>query len=274
MSALSAVCTVLWLAAAPNEAALARQSEVNLDAEPKARRGRYKPPGSPQRFLIAIKAGPYTPNVDQAYNGPGFGPYATVFGKTNDAGLTTGPPAPSVMIGLGFEWQFFYLAGPFLLGTDIGVTWDRANAPYANPPDEDHLRSAADRVEFGMVPIALQVGYRFELLADRYRIPIVPFAKVGPVYSFWWSLDGDGNVSQNDTGKGHGGVWGWQINAGGMLRLDFIEPGTAKKLDQYSGINHTYLFGELQYSRIDNFGVGNSIRLGDVTGFAGFAFEF
>jgi hypothetical protein len=34
------------------------------------------------------------------------------------------------------------------------------------------------------------------------------------------------------------------------------------------------VFGELQLSRVNNFGVGNSIALGDTTWFAGLAIEF
>ena len=59
-----------------------------------------------------------------------------------------------------------------------------------------------------------------------------------------------------------------------MLRLDFIEPGEAGTLDKSTGINHFYLFGEFQFSRLDNFGIGNSIALGDATWFAGMAMEF
>jgi hypothetical protein len=138
------------------------------------------------------------------------------------------------------------------------------------------VRSEADSVKFGMVPLVAFVGYRFELLADRFRwVPLVPYAKVGLAYTFWWTRDGSGDVSQDSMGrKGRGGVLGWQINAGGMLRLDFIEPNTAKRLDQTTGINHTYVFGELQLSRVNNFGVGNSIALGDTTWFAGLAIEF
>ena len=125
-----------------------------------------------------------------------------------------------------------------------------------------------------MVPLALTVGYRFELLADRFKVPLVPYAKGGLTYAFWWSRDG-GEIAENMAGeKARGGTWGWQINAGGMLRLDFIEPGTAKKLDASTGINHTYLFGEYQLARITNFGQDDAVSLGDSTFFVGLAMEF
>jgi hypothetical protein len=69
-------------------------------------------------------------------------------------------------------------------------------------------------------------------------------------------------------------VLGWQLNPGLMIRMDWIEPGTSKKLDQATGINHTYIFGEFQLTRLRNFGAGNSIDLGDKTFFVGLAIEF
>lgn len=259
--------------AVPSEQAIERQTDVDLDAEPK--RKRYKPGGSPQRFEFEFKLGPYLPDVDRRHDGPGPGPYATIFGETNDLGVATGEPKVGVMPVLGFEWQFLYLAGPLGIGTQVGFFRDKADALLTNPPPDGNVRSGADEVKFGVVPIGLFAVYRFELLADRFKVPLVPYAKAGPAYAFWWSRDGAGEIAENADGeKGRGGVWGWQLNAGGMLRLDFIEPGTAKALDRTTGINHTYIFGEYQLSRLDNFGAGNSISVGDSTWFAGLAMEF
>ena len=135
--------------------------------------------------------------------------------------------------------------------------------------------SAADSVTFSIVPVSALFSYRFELLADRYRVPLVPYGEAGPTYAFYWTRDGRGNIARDDDGdRGAGGVWGFTVNAGLMLRMDFIERGTAKKLDQTTGINHTYLFGEFSLNRLDNFGAGNSISVGDVTWFAGLGIEF
>jgi hypothetical protein len=176
---------------------------------------------------------------------------------------------------IGFEWQFFYLAGPFGLGTQVGFFRDKAQAIVPDPDPGESARSAADSVRFGMVPVAALVSYRFEYLADRFKVPLAPYLRAGPSYTFWWSRDGTGNLSVNGDGeKGRGGVWGWQASAGLMLRMDFIEPGGAKKLDNATGINHFNLFGEFQFSRRDNFSIGNSIALGDATWFAGINLEF
>lgn len=255
----------------PTEEAIARQSDADPDAKVKKK---WKRTGSPQRFELEVKFGPYLPDVDEGFSGPGLGPYATIFGKTNDNGVATGQPRIGFMPAIAFEWQIVYLLGPLGLATQVGIFWDRANAILAEP-EGDQIRSSADTVSFWMVPLALQASYRFSYLADRFKVPLVPYAKFGPSYAFWWTQGGDGKISTNDAGnKGRGGVWGWQLNAGLMLRMDFIERGLAKQLDESTGINHTYIFGEFQMSRLDNFGVGDSIQLGDITGFGGLAIEF
>jgi hypothetical protein len=257
----------------PSEEAIAREGNLRLDTKKKRK---FVRPGSRQRFEFEFKMGPYLPDVDRKYDGPGLGPYATIFGETNDRGVAVDDPRPFPMPAVAFEWQFVYLAGPLALAAQVAFFRDKAGALLTTPmPDDTSVRSSADDVVFGMVPLAVQVGYRFEYPADRIRIPLVPYAKFGPAYGFWWTKEGSGKIARDSQGnRGSGGVWGFQLNAGLMLRLDFIEPDTSKRLDQITGINHTYLFGEYQLSRLDNFGIGNSIELGDSTFFAGLAIEF
>ncbi|MBC8072458.1 MAG: hypothetical protein IAG13_29315, partial [Deltaproteobacteria bacterium] len=259
----------------PSEAAIARDSTVPPDPTAQRFRERWKRPGSKQRFAFEFKIGPYLPEVDKQYEGSGFGPYAKIFGQTNSMGETVKKPRLGVMPAFAFEWQFVYLAGPLALGTQVSMFFDRADALLADPAAGENIRSSADTTRFGMVPLSLMLIYRFELLADFYKVPLVPYAKVGLAYAFWWIKDGTGKVAQNEAGKkGRGGVVGWQLNPGVMLRLDFIEPSASKKLDQSTGINHAYIFGEFQLTRLRNFGFGNSIDLGDKTFLGGLAIEF
>ena len=256
----------------PSEEAAARDTEVGLSEEGEVYGGR-KP--SPQRFALEFKMGPYLPAVDRRYEGSGFGPYATIFGRTDSLGNANDQPKLGVMPVLGFEWQFLHAAGPLAIGTQVAFFRDTAKALLVEPDDDGNVRSAADDTAFGMVPLALLLSYRFEYMADKLRVPLVPYAKAGLAYAFWWTKDGNGNISRNSMGeKGSGGVAGWQVNAGAMIRLDFLEPNAAIRFDQISGINHTYIFGEYQLSRIANFGIGNAIALGDSTWFAGLAIEF
>lgn len=259
----------------PPPEAVARQSEVDLsqDADPKADPN-Y---ASPQRFALEIKFGPYLPEVDTRYDGPGLGPYAEIFGETNGSGVANDDPRLGLMAKVGFEWQFYNLGGPFLVGTSVGFFQDRADALLASPdPNANSVRSPADRVRFNVVPLSLDVGYRFEMLADRFRVPLVPYAKGGLAYGFWWSRGGASGVTENDAGvKGRGGSIGWQASLGLMLRLDFLERGTARELDRATGINHTYIFGEYQFQGLDGFGGAlQKVSVGDDTFYLGLAIEF
>jgi hypothetical protein len=271
---MSALALALLVASpAPSEKAIERQSSADLGSKKKRK---FVRPGSRQRFALEFKLGPYLPAVDRKYKGQGLGPYATIFGEQNGEGVAIEEPKVGVMPALAFEWQIVYLGGPLGLGAQIAFFRDKAKALLTNPmPDDTSIRSSADDVTFGVFPVAIQAVYRFELPADRWRVPLVPYGKFGPAYAFWWTRNGSGNLARNSQGsRGAGGVWGFQLNAGLMLRLDFIEPSSAKRLDQTTGINHTYLFGEYQLSRLDNFGIGNSIEVGDSTFFAGLAVEF
>ena len=214
--------------------------------------------------------------MDDRYTGPGLGAYAEIFGETNERGVAIDEPRRRVMSKLGFEWQFVNLGGPLSLGTSVGFFRDSAQGLLADTTfDDPTVRSSADRVRFNVLPVTLLLGYRFELLADRFRVPLVPYAKGGLAYGFWWATDGNRDVAVDDNGvKGRGGSLGWQANLGLMLRLDFLERSAARALDSNTGINHTYLFGEWQLSRMDGFGdLLNKVQVGDDTWYLGIAIE-
>jgi hypothetical protein len=256
----------------PSDDALAREADQADDLGKDKFRGRQE---SPQRFAIEVKFGPYLPDIDRRWTGAGLGPYATIYGKTDELGVATEPPNKRLFSVFGFEWQFFHAGGPLSLGFTVGMFADSAQALIADGVAADEsVRSQADKTRFNIVPLTLLLGYRFELLADRFRVPLVPYARGGVGYGFWWEKKG-GNLAINDAGqKARGGSFGWQVNLGLMLRLDFIERATAVDLDRLTGINHTYLFGEWQFSHLDGFGSDKAMSVGDDTFTVGLAFEF
>ena len=258
--------------AAPRPEAVERQSTVDLASTTKVPSKDDPNYESPQRFAFEFKMGPYLPDVDRSF-GDGLGPYAQIFGETNDQGIADEEPRKGLFTVFSFEYQFYDLGGPFSVGTSIGIFQDRAKALLANPTEET-ARSSADTVRFNVIPVTLLLGYRFELLADRFKVPLVPYVRGGLGYGFWWSRGANGNISTDSTGtKGRGGSWGWQVNLGGMLRLDWLERASSLDLDRVTGINHTYLFGEYQFSRLDGFS-GGQVSVGDDTFLVGFAIEF
>jgi hypothetical protein len=264
---------------APSEKAIAAQSNPDL-ADTLSKRKKPSTGESPQRFALEVKFGPYLPDVDRNYDGDGLGPYAQVYGETDDRGIATDPPKKGFYGAVAFEWQIVNLAGPLGIGFQWSMFRDKAQALLAMPPAEGSVRSSADKTRFSAMPLALQAVYRFELLADRVKVPLVPYAKAGLNYTFWWSKNGSGDIAtiEDDDGnvidKARGGAWGFQTNLGMMLRLDFLERGTARTFDRTAGINHTYIFGEWQFSRVNNFGRKDSISLGDSTWLLGLAMEF
>ena len=164
--------------APPSQQALDRESPLaQPDTRPRDRAGRL---GSPQRFAIEVKMGPFLPDVDRDYEGTGLGPYATIFGETNGAGEATGPPRAFPMPVVAFDWQFVYLAGPLGVGAQLGIFRDRADAIITAPTDPDNLRSSADTVTFTVLPLAILLSYRFELLADRFPRPAGPLRQGRP----------------------------------------------------------------------------------------------
>ena len=263
----------------PSEAAVAGQGNAELTDTLKTRQ-KPKRYDSPQHFALEVKLGPYLPEIDRNYGGPGLGPYAKVYGETDERDEATSEPKKGIYGAIAFEYQIVRLAGPIGIGFQWSMFRDKAQALLADPPATGSVRSAADSTRFAVMPLALQAVYRFELLADRFRIPIVPYGKFGLNYTFWWSKNGSGDIStiKDDNGKvidkARGGAWGFQSNIGGMLRLDWLERGEARNLDRITGINHTYVFAEWQFSRVNNFGRKNNISLGDSTWLVGLAIEF
>ncbi len=256
----------------PEEEAVERQSDLEEQPGEEEFHGRQ---ASPQRFAVEIKFGPYLPDVDSRYTGSGYGPYATIYGRTDDLGVTTGQPKKGLYSVLSFEWQFYNIGGPLSLGTTLGYFRDSADAIIEEPvPEGEYTRSTADRSNFHVIPITLLLGYRFELLADRFRVPLVPYVRGGIAHGFWVEKKGGQLVTNSAGQQSRGSSWGWQVNLGLMLRLDFIERSAAVDLDRLTGINHTYLFGEWQFSRLNNFGADTSMSIGDDTFLVGLAVEF
>lgn len=258
---------------APPKEALRRQGDEEDDLGKAGYQGRAE---SKQRFGLELKFGPYLPDIDRSYEGAGLGPYANVFGVQGDDGIATAQPKKGLFSALGFEWQFYHLGGSFSLGTTIGMFRDKAQALQLEPDADGNYRNKADNATFNVVPITLLLGYRFELLADRFKVPLVPYARGGLAYGFWWATKGDrGDISTTMDGqKTRGGSLGWQANLGLMLRLDFIDRASAIDLDRNTGVNHTYLFGEWQFSHLDGFGSPKRLSVGDDTFSVGFAMAF
>jgi hypothetical protein len=250
---------------------------------------------SSQWFNFEIKFGPYSPNIDAS---PSISkldrtPFADIF-PTGGAGKR---PPGKLLTQLELDFQFLHKwYGNFGIGHTIGYYRRNSHAleyadsttqePCVNTATNKCTPSPGDTTSLNIIPLSLLFVYRFDYLAHRYKIPFVPYFKVGLAYYAWWIENGGGFLSiaqyekKDATGKviehdsGFGGTWGFVLNPGGAFLLDVLDPSAARTLDAELGINHTYLFCELHYANITGFGSQSAMNLSDLTLNAGISFEF
>ncbi|PID39147.1 MAG: hypothetical protein CSA65_05750 [Proteobacteria bacterium] len=219
---------------------------------------------SPQNFAFEFKLGPYTPNIDGEFDG-GASPYEDLFGDGS-----------GIMISGEADWQIWRGFGSVGVGLTMGY-FSRSAEPFADDGNGGPTKSrerVAGETSITLFPISVLAVYRFDVLAERWSIPLVPYAKIGLNYTFWWIRKGDGAVASIEGNDANGGSFGWQFNLGIAVQLDLFEPDAAKSLDANSGINHSYVFFEMMHLAADGFGSETTLDVGDTTWLAGLAIEF
>ena len=160
-------------------------------------------------------------------------------------------------------------------GFSFGYTRDeRARAALG-----DGSGTSAENTNIEVFPMYLVAVLRVDVLLRDFHVPIVPYVKAGvAIHALAIFTDsGTSNYVDPITGQNanaFGGTWGEQFAVGGMINLDWIDRRAAVSLDEATGINHTYLFGEWMFANLDNFGSSNGLRVGTNTFCGGLAFEF
>ncbi|MFT5432693.1 MAG: outer membrane protein W [Myxococcota bacterium] len=216
---------------------------------------------SPQTMQIEFKFGPYTPNIDQSGGGD---TYATIFQD------------PMFMFRTQLDFQVYRGIGTIGIGGEIGI----ATVDGASSLDANNFSGSSDTTTFWMVPLALTVSYNFDYLATRYDIPIVPYVQAGLDYYLWWFTDDTGatssapDVAAGKNRPGVGGTYGWHATVGLKILLDVFAPQMAQTFDIEIGVNNSYIFAQLLYASVNDFGKEGSWDLGELTGLYGIAFEF
>lgn len=216
---------------------------------------------SPQTMQIEFKFGPYTPNIDKSGGGNA---YATVYQD------------PMFMFRTQLDYQVYQGVGTIGIGGEFGI----ATVDGSSSLTESSFSASSDSTSFWMVPLALTVSYNFDYLATRYEVPIVPYVQVGVDYYLWWFTDDTGATSEapdasiGQNRPGVGGTFGWHATVGLKILLDVFAPQMAQTFDIEIGVNNSYIFAQLLYASIDDFGAEGSWDLGELTGLYGIAFEF
>jgi hypothetical protein len=237
---------------------------------------------SPQRFALEIKFSPYTPHIDDSPGLNGQTPFLDLFSSQTSARRSLGP---RLLTQLEFDYQFLHKVGSLAVGVSLGF-YRRSTHSFQFPNndptascDVPNCVRAGDETDLNVIPIEALLIYRFDLLAQRYKIPLVPYFKFGLAYYIWVIQNGSGGVAtaMDPNGNkldGAGGTWGFTLQPGLAFQLDIIDQSAARTMDAELGINHTYVFVELHYADISNFHSSHAMVLSDTTFNAGIAFEF
>ena len=114
---------------------------------------------------------------------------------------------------------------------------------------------------------------RVDALNRNFHIPLVFTAKLGLAQALWWA--GKGNLAGRYEGViGHGRSYGPTWALGLMFDLNFVQQSRARQLDAVWGINHQYIFLEWYQFKLNGFGSGNQMDVGDSNWAIGYALEF
>jgi hypothetical protein len=214
---------------------------------------------SPQHFALELRFGPYRPDVDSEFS-TGRTPYRDYFGGNR-----------RLMSQIELDYQLLRFYGSLGIGLGVGYFSVTGNAPEVSGSGV----LTGDKSTFRVIPVSLSAVYRFDWLNEFHGIPLVPYGKAGLDYGYWSITDGNDEIAtDNAGGKGRGGTPGWHVAAGLSVVLDFIDPDSARGLDDEMGVNHTHLFIELGHYDLSGFGRSGQLHVGDTTWTAGLLFEF
>ena len=213
---------------------------------------------SPQTASVDLRVSMYKPGIDNSFSG--HSPYADVM---KDSDFT---------FGLGIDWRVWHSFGELGLGFGAGRWSHEGTALLADGT------ASNDKTKITIIPLTLHAVYRFDVLTERYDFPLVPYVRTSFVYGLWWMTDAVGNVSSYTTKAGKslralGGTGGLEGAFGLRLLLDSFEPGAARSFDIEMGVNHSYLFVEIQKLWLNDFGSAKSIDLSDTVLAFGLAFD-
>lgn len=192
---------------------------------------------SPRKGSFQLVGSTYRPNIDADL---ATNPYQDVFGK-------------------GRGWMFRAL-GARALYVGVGTLEAGLGVGYFQDTGKGRLAdgtAAAESTALHVLPVSASVTYRFDYLADRYRVPLMFYGRASLERYHWWVSN------ESDTSKESGATNGYSFTGGVGLLLDILDRGSARELDRETGINHTWLTFDVTKSKVDDFGSSKSWDLSD-----------
>ena len=195
---------------------------------------------SPRWGSVDIGFGQYKPDIDSEFS-TRPGPYETMFGK-KQGWIFTGTVSYSIYA------QF----GTFDVGFKSGFFHKSGNGLIVNTVDPTTYTRAGAKSSLRIIPTSAVLTYRFDWPVEKRNIPLAPYARVAFERYNWWITRGNGATAKK------GATNGWSGAGGLAFLLDWVDPQLAREFDHESGVNHTYLFFEVETGKIDDFGSSKS----------------
>jgi hypothetical protein len=190
--------------------------------------------GSPRYGGIQLKMGKYSPLLDRepglTPNAEGQLPYAATFGDKS-------------LLMFEVEGERFLYQGYGTAGLSLSAGYGEAYVRSLTVGGT----ATADVNGFQVLPLRFMVLYKLDYPAFHWNVPIVPYGQFGFAATPFRFKNG-GTTELSGIRYGHAAT------AGVQLMLDFLEPSLSRNLDSDTGVNHSYLFAEYTYARVNNFG--------------------
>jgi hypothetical protein len=190
------------------------QGQAELDPHFKPATRRFE---SPERFMVELHGGPYTPDLENQSYGRYF---------QGDSGPNLGVQVDGIVYR---QPKTFYLT----VGGGLGLLNFSGDATATATGV-----TVAEKTTLSIVPLMATVGFRLDVLPRRLHIPLILGARLGWEWAHWDTNTG----ARNDAS---GWSLGPVISAQVAIDLDSFESSSARNLDEEWGINHTYVFGEV-----------------------------
>lgn len=215
---------------------------------------------SPLTSSMDVRVTRYQPAIDSAFSGKAK-PYADVFGDS------------AWQFGMSYDTRLWDRFGTLSAGFGLNY-WSKEGKGVVKATGE----ASGDTTSLQVMPLSLDLVYRFDPLAERWGIPFVPYAKLGLMYNVWWMRNGVDEIATVTASDGTkqealGATGGWHGTLGLRFMLDVLEPQSQRSFDIEMGVNHSYLFAEYQKMTADDFGSGKSLVLSDELFVFGLAFD-
>jgi len=209
---------------------------------------------SPRWGSFQLSVGAYRPDIDAEFHGSAT-PYQTIFGTSR----------PLVFSFLFNRSAWITPVGTLDVGFGAGYWQVWGLGIYTDPQTGATSRGSTNSLL--VIPIQLAVGYRLDVLYDKWNVPLEPYARVS-LYDYIWSASNQGQVSTwvdpttRQESRGSGQTFGWGATIGAAIVLDFFDPTLARQMDIDTGINRTLLFLDFTWASVDDFGSSKSWQLG------------